>query len=237
LTSLPCYNCRKECLSELIGTYALVLIGPGSIILLSFVSLSKLDALWLIALAFGGTVGFVILALGKHSGSVINPALTLAVASASLLKRDLIVPYLTFQMLGGILAGFTLRFVFNSSINSSYLGSTILAKGINPVLGILFEFIGTFVLATSALVASTRLKSARYQGLLVGATLFVLILFLGPLTGAGFNPARSFGPSLASGYFSNLYVYFVGPILGALSAGLLFRVIQSYGKKNPVCLC
>lgn len=236
-SSFPCSNCKKECLSELVGTYALVVIGPTAVILLSLISISKFDALALIALTFGGTVSLIILALGKHSGSVINPALTLAVASARLLKRDLIIPYLVFQTLGGILAGLTLRFLFLSSVSTTYLGSTALASGISPVLGILFEFIGTFILASSALVASTRIKNPKYQALLVGFTLFVLILIIGPLTGAGFNPARSLGPSLASGYFSNFYVYLIGPVMGALTAGLLFRVVRDYGKRNSVCLC
>ena len=216
----------------------LVLVGPASVILLSLASLSGLGALALIALTFGGTVALAILALGKHSGSVINPAITLAVATARLLKKDLVVPYLFFQIVGGILAGLTLRLIFISLQNSTDLGSTKLAAGINPVLGVVFETVGTFILTSSALVASTRIKKAKYQALFVGTTLFILILFIGPLTGAGFNPARSLGPSLASGYFTNLYVYFAGPIVGALVAGLLFRAIRDYGRKrNSVCMC
>lgn len=235
---IPCSNCKKECLSELIGTYLLVLIGPASVILLSIVSLSGFEALALIALTFGGTVALIILFFGKHSGSVINPALTLAVASAKLLKRNLIVPYLFFQLVGGILAGFTLRFVFLSSLNATDLGSTKLASGINPILGVTFEAIGTFILASSALIASTRLKKTHHQALFVGTTLFFLILFIGPLTGAGFNPSRSLGPSLASGYFTNLDIYFIGPIIGALIAGLAFRLItENHGKRNLVCMC
>jgi MIP family channel proteins len=237
-SSFPCAGCKKECLSELVGTYILVFIGPASIVLLSLISLSGLGALALVALAFGGTVALMILAFGKHSGSVINPAVTVAVASARLLKKDLIIPYLFFQVLGGILAGLTLRLVFLSALNSTYLGSTQLATGMSPMLGLAFESVGTFVLASSALIASTRIKKHRYQALFVGTTLSILILFIGPLTGAGFNPARSLGPSIASGYFTNLYVYFIGPLVGALAAGLVFRVLRDHGRKrNLVCLC
>jgi MIP family channel proteins len=238
-SSFPCAKCKKECFSELVGTYVLVFIGPASIVSLSLVSVSGLAALALVAVAFGGTVALMILAFGKHSGSVINPAVTVAVASAKLLKKDLIVPYLFFQLLGGILAGLTLRLVFLSALNSTLFGSTQLATGLSPFLGLVLEFIGTFVLATSALIASTRIKKTKYQALFVGMTLSILILFIGPLTGAGFNPARSLGPSLASGYFTNLYVYFIGPVAGALVAGLLFRVIRNRGnsKRNLVCLC
>ena len=217
-----------------------MLIGPATIVLLSLISLSGLAALLLVAVAFGGTVALMILAFGKHSGSVINPAVTVAVASARLLKRELIIPYLFFQVLGGVLAGLTLRLVFFSALNSTQLGATRLATGISPAVGLTLEFLGTFVLATSALVASTRLKKTEHQALFVGSTLSILILLIGPLTGAGFNPARSLGPSLASGYLTNLSVYIIGPVLGALFAGLVFRVMrdgQRTKSSNLVCLC
>jgi glycerol uptake facilitator-like aquaporin len=103
------------------------------------------------------------------------------------------------------------------------LGSTKLATGIDPALGIALEALGTFALALSALIAATRLKKSQHQALFVGGTLAILILLIGPSTGASFNPARSLGPALAAGYLSNLSVYFVGPIAGALLAGLIFR--------------
>lgn len=114
--------------SELIGTYVLVLAGPGAVILLSLVSFSGIVTLSLVALVFGGTVALMILVFGRHSGSLINPAVTLAIASARLLKRELIVPYLSFQIAGGTLAGLTLRELFFSTVNSGIdLGSAKLA--------------------------------------------------------------------------------------------------------------
>ncbi|MHB8567590.1 MAG: MIP/aquaporin family protein [Nitrososphaerales archaeon] len=236
ISSFPCSKCKKECLAELIGTYILVLAGPASVILVSLMPLIGIEALTLIALTFGGTVGILILLLGKYSGTVINPAITVAAASVRLLRKDLIVPYLFFQLMGGLLAGITLRYIF-LSVDTTSLGATKLANGINPILGIVIESIGTFFLALSALIASARLKKTHHQALLVGATLFTLIIFIGPLTGAGFNPARSLGPSIASGYIENLYVYFIGPVIGALFAGIAFRAIKEHGKGNPVCLC
>jgi len=202
-------------------------VGPSSVILVSLLSLSSTPvALLLVALTFGATVGAIIIVLGEHSGAVINPALTLAAASARLIKTNLVIPYITFQTAGGILAGLTLRLVFTPLGDATSLGSTKIASGINPVAGIALETLGTFVLAMSALAATAWMSRARSQALVVGGTLAILILFIGPLTGAGFNPARSLGPALASGYWSNLYVYLVGPVLGALLAGLLFKFEQ-----------
>ena len=179
------------------------------------------------------SVSVIILILGEHSGAVINPALTLAAAYARLLKRNLVVPYLLFQTAGGILAGLTLRVVFSPMGDTTNLGSTKLATGVSPMVGICLEALGTFILAVSALAATAWISRAVLQAIGVGGTLTILILFIGPLTGAGFNPARSLGPALASVYLSNLYVYVVGPVVGALLAGLLFRQIRARLIPNP----
>lgn len=210
----------------------MVVIGPGTITLLALLSVSGLEAIGLAALSFGGTVALVIFFLGEFSGAVINPALTLAAFSARQLRTGLVVPFLASQMIGGVLAGYTLKLFFGTLADGTSLGSTKLAAGISPAMGILLEAAGTFLLACAALVASSRIRQPGRQALFVGGTLAVLILLIGPLTGAGFNPARSLGPSIASGYFSNLYVYFVGPFLGALIAGLAFRFVSS-GAHRP----
>jgi len=217
----------KRCVAELIGTYALVVAGPSSIIILSMLRLSSTEELCFVALTFGVSVSVIIILLGEHSGAVINPALTLAAVTARLLRGNLVIPYLLFQTAGGVLAGLTLNLVSGPLGDATNLGSTKLATSVSPITGIALEALGTFVLAMSALAATVWIGRAMFQGLAVGGTLTILILFIGPLTGAGFNPARSLGPALASDYFSNLYVYLVGPFVGALLAGLLFRQFRT----------
>jgi MIP family channel proteins len=237
---IPCASCKKECFAELLGTYTLVTVGPGSVIVASlFLNHDSLVASLFVALAFGTTVGLMIVAFGKHSGAMLNPAITFGSTVAKILNSKYFAQYLFFQTIGGLLAGLTLKELFSSTTNSDFLGSTRLANGITPILGVALEAAGTFVLTLSALIASTKLKNPKFQGLMIGSTLFFLILLIGPLTGAGFNPSRSLGPSLASGYYQNLLIYIIGPILGAIMAGLLFRAIESNVKnsRNLVCLC
>jgi glycerol uptake facilitator-like aquaporin len=193
---------------------------------------NSFDVLIFVAFSFGATVALVITLFGKYSGAVINPAITCGATLARILHSKYFLPYLFFQILGGLFAGFTLRVIFLSSDSSINLGATKLAIGVNPIIGTTFEALGSFVLTISALIASTYIRSSKGQGLLVGLTLFFLILLIGPLTGAGFNPARSLGPALASGYIENLYVYLIGPIIGASIAGLIFRRIRRNGKSN-----
>ena len=224
----PCASCRNECLSETVGTYLLVLIGSTSVVVTSLISsLSALEAFATIALVFGMTVWIVIVLLGALSGAHINPAISVAAAIFGSLKPRMLVAYVSFQALGGLLTGLSLRVFFSSVSSSSDLGSTKLAAGVSPVEGIVIETAGTLVLAFSALSASSVVHGRKRQAAIVGLTLSVLILLLGPLTGASFNPIKSLGPSLFSGYYINQSVYWIGPILGACGAGLIFRALKS----------
>jgi MIP family channel proteins len=224
------------------GTYLLVLIGPASVVVASYaLVLSSVVALTLVALSFGCTVASVIVLFGKHSGAHINPAVTVANTLAGTFRRELTVPYVAFQVLGACLAGLSLRIVFGSIDSSASLGSTKLAVGITPVEGFALEFLGTFVLATSALCASSFIRNPTKQAIIVGATLFALIMLIGPLTGASFNPARSFGPSLFSGYFDDQILYWSAPLLGAGCGGLIFGSVKKFHGRRKyldiVCMC
>jgi MIP family channel proteins len=240
LQSFPCAGCKKQCFSEMLGTYMLVFIGPGSIVVASLLGLTTIGTLAFVAAVFGCTVATAILVLGRFSGAHINPAITIGSTLAGLSKRELFLPYVLFQMAGALLAGLSLRVAFGGFEPAASLGSTKLALGVSPVEGVALEIAGTFALAVAALTASF-VKDPVKQAALVGGTLFVLILLIGPLTGASFNPARSLGPSLFSGYLDNQPIYYVGPTVGGACAGLMFWGLKSYGrgdeKLDTVCMC
>jgi len=230
----------------MLGTYLLVFLGPGAVVTASLLGLSSVERLLFVAAVFGGTVASVILALGRFSGAHINPAITVGSTLAGLLKRELFLPYLLFQVTGALLAGLSLKLTFGALGSSTNLGSTELAAGMTPIEGVALEVAGTFFLAMAALIAASSLRNPVEQALLVGITLFVLILFIGPLTGASFNPARSLGPSLFSGDLSGQLVYYIGPVAGAASAGLVFGALgrpngqrkeNNKQKLNLVCVC
>lgn len=221
---------KNQFLSEFLGTYLLVLIGPGSVVAVSELGFTPTESLVAVALVFGCLVAALIVTLGEISGALINPAITLAIATAGSIRRSLLIPYVAFQIAGALLAGLTLEIAFGS-LNPTSLGSTKLAAGVSPVEGVVLEIAGTFVLATSALMAGAFLNgNALAQASLVGFTLFILILLIGPLTGASFNPARSLGPSVFSGYFQNQLIYYIGPLIGGLLAGLIFTGARKLAK-------
>jgi len=226
MASGPCSNCKRECSAEFLGTYLLVLFGAGSVIVSP--TIKGVGALLFVAGVFGGTVTLDILLLGKHSGAHINPAVTIAHAFTRRTRDDLSLPYLCFQGLGAVLAAFTLRMFFlNESVFPADLGSTELARGVSPLFGIVIEAIGTFILCSAALTASFYIRNRLMQATLVGGTLFFLVLLFAPLTGASFNPARSIGTALWSWRWSGVYVYVIGPLIGAIFAALLFKLVEN----------
>jgi MIP family channel proteins len=237
MVAIPCSQCKRECSAEFVGTYILVLFGAGSVMVSTVIK--GVEALLFVAGIFAVTVAVNILLLGKHSGAHINPAVTIAHALSRKTRNDLILPYLWFQGLGALAAALTLRMFFlNETVFPADLGSTELARGLNPVLGIGIEAVGTFLLCSAALTATFYVRKPLWQAILVGGTLFLLILMFGPLTGASFNPDRSVGPAFWSWHWSGEYVYLIGPLIGAICAALLFKVIgRAKNSESAVCLC
>ncbi len=223
---LPRLTRKNEYLAELLGTYLLVFVGPGSVIVASFLDWPPHEALAFVAAVFGGTVAIAILLFGRLSGAHINPAVTVASVAAGQFKRDFFLPYVVFQMAGGLLAGLSLRLAFGTTGLGTDFGSTRLAIGISPEQGLALEILGTFLLAMSALVAGSYVSNAVGRAIVVGATLFLLILLIGPFTGASFNPARSLGPSIFSGYLTNQAIYYIGPLAGGAIAGMTFGMMR-----------
>jgi MIP family channel proteins len=218
---------RARWLSELLGTYVLVLVGPGTAAAVTLAGgIPPIEAFPIIGFAFGTTVALIILFLGRISGAHIDPAITIAHTVAGKTGRDMLVPYVAFQVFGALLGGFTLKLIFSPYGLPGDLGTTKLGSGVSVPAGILLEIAGTFVLAMSGFVASSRIHNKSGEASLIGFTLFLIILALGPLTNASLNPARSLGPAVASGYLTNLYVYWIGPPAGGLIAGLVSRFLE-----------
>lgn len=216
-------NPAPALVAELVGTFALIFIGAGT---------GAIGAGGLIGVAMAH--GFVVVgfayAFGHISGTHINPAVTIGVWIAGKMDGSRTIAYIVVQLIGGIFGAFALRYVLGGT--ETGLGATVLTQGlevggatitISPVVGVFLEAILTFFLVNAVLNAAISGRVGSMSGLSIGLTLIALILVGGPLTGASLNPARTLGPAVASGNFSQLWVYFVGPILGAIAAALLYR--------------
>lgn len=214
----PSHN--REFAGEFLGTLSLVVAGAGVVAATSMVTIPY--GLVVIAATFGIVVGLTLIVVGNPEPQI-DPAVSLAAVLSGRMKRNLLLPYILFQFLGALAAGVILRMIFPASIESRFLGSTLLGPGVSPIAGILIELAGTFVLSTVALYVSLRVQGAGLKAFLIGLTLFLLIVVMAPLTSASLNPARSAGPALASGRLDDLEVYLIGPTMGGALAGLLSR--------------
>jgi len=212
-------------LAEFIGTFALIFIGAGAGAL-------GIGGLVGVALAHGLVIVGFAYAYGHISGTHINPAVTLGVWAAGKIDAGRAFSYIVFQILGGIVGAFALRWVLGGT--ETGLGVTALASNlsvngatinITPAIGLVLEAILTFFLVNAVMNAGISGKATIPGGLAIGLTLTFCILMGGPLTGASLNPARSIGPALAAGNFANLWVYLVGPVLGGAIAGLLYKTV------------
>jgi len=203
-------------LAEFIGTFALIFIGAGAGALGD-------GGLVGVALAHGLVIVAFAYAYGHISGTHINPAVTLGVWAAGKIDTTRALAYVAVQLLGGIVAAFTLAWILGARAGS--LGATVLADGVSPTQGLVLEMILTFFLVNTIMNAGISGKATIPAGLAIGLTLTFCILMGGPLTGGSLNPARTLGPAVATGNFADIWLYFVGPIAGGVIAGLLYKSV------------
>lgn len=208
--------------AELIGTFALCFIGAGVIITDSFTNGSV--GLIGIALAHGVVLAIMVNATGHISGGHINPAVTLGFIVTRRIELTRGIGYIISQLIGGLLAGFALRAVFASEVWATvHLGTPALNASVSFVNGIFIELILTFFLVFTVFATAVDKRAPQgVYGFAIGFVLVFDILMGGPLTGASMNPARTFGPALASGFFENHLVYWIGPFIGGAVAALIY---------------
>ena len=205
-------NPRPE-IAEAIGVFALVFAGVGAI--MANATTGALGHVG-VALTFAFTILVMIYALGHVSGAHFNPAITIAFAATGHFPWRRVPTYVLAQVAGATLAALALLFLLGDGVRA---GVTAPGAGIGTLTAFAFEVIASFFLALVIIgVATDRRAAPGAAGLAIGLTVGLDALFAGPLTGASMNPARSIGPALASGVWSDLWIYLLAPIVGAVLA-------------------
>ncbi len=217
----------KSYWAELVGTYILVFAGCGAIVVESLTGAMGHVG---IALVFGLVVTAIIYTFGHVSGAHLNPAVTISFTFSKELSIKDAFYYILSQIIGGILAILSLALLFLEEAKSAkalaYYGAT-LPRG-SWYQSFILELILTFILMLVIYGSAVHGKAIKsFAGIAIGFTVGVEAMFAGPITGASMNPARSIAPALISGNLSELWIYIVAPILGAVLAGIFFtKVIQ-----------
>jgi aquaporin NIP len=200
----------RRALMEGIGAFAIVVAGCGAVVA-DATSGGSLGTVG-ISLVFGLIVMVMIYAGGHLSGAHYNPGVTVAFALARHFPPREAVTYVAAQLLGGIAGALLLLAAWPDT--PADLGATVPSVGLGAAL--LYEIVLTAFLmfVITAVATDTRAVGAA-AAIAIGGTVALDALFGGPVTGASMNPARSLGPALAAGQWSDFWVYVAGPLAGA----------------------
>lgn len=218
---------KKE-LAEFIGTFTLVLLGCGSAVIagadIGLTGISFAFGLALIAMAYG---------IGPVSGCHTNPAVSLGAVAAGRMTMGEAVRYIIAQVAGAIVAALVLLMIASGkagySVAENGLGQNGWGAGYlgeySMMSAFAFEVVATFLFMVVILGATGKGAPASLAGLAIGLALVVIHLVGINVTGVSVNPARSIGPALFAGAtaISQLWLFIVAPIIGAVVAGMLFR--------------
>ena len=219
-------NPRREwrrLFSELLGTFALVLVAAGGGILHAKGQISLAAAV----VAPGLMVMAIILFMGAVSGAHLNPGVSLAFALRGDFPWKRVPGYIIIQLIGATLAALFLRLVFG---NVEHLGATLPGPGYKNWQALLMEIVLTTLLVSVILgTASAAQNVGAIAALGVGGYIALAGLWSAPVSGTSMNPARSFGPALVSGDWSSYWVYLAGPLIGALIAVGFAVVLRGRG--------
>ena len=209
--------------AEALGTFFLVLIGPGAAMVNAY-SAGQLGTVG-IGLAFAFVVTAMIYALGHLSGAHINPAVTLGFWSVRRFPAAQVVPYLIAQCSGGVAASLVLRSTLGPVGN---MGATL--PRISVPSAFVIEWLLSFVLMFVIMAVATDDRVAGgFAAIAVGLTVGFCALMGGPITGASMNPARSLGPAVIGGLWRGHWLYWVAPVTGMMAAGWTYDFLRLAG--------
>lgn len=220
---------KKYC-AELIGTFALVLVGCGSAVLAG----SQIGYLG-IAFAFGLTVLAMVYAIGNISGCHINPAITIAMLVAGKIKGKDAIFYIVFQCIGAIIAAGILLAIASGNPDYSLAVNGLGQNGYGSHSPAGYPLVSAFVaeliltmLFLLVIFGSTHERAPKgFAGLSIGLSLVLIHLIGIPITGTSVNPARSLGPAVFVGgeALSQLWLFIVAPIVGGILAAFIWKYI------------
>ena len=208
----------RRYLAEFIGTFVLVALGPGAVMVSASTHAFGGPG---VALAFGLAVTLVVAATGHVSGAHINPAVTLGLRSVRCFPSRDVPAYIFAQCLGAVAASALLAWILGPVGN---FGATV------PTISISRAFVveaGYTALLGFVIMGVTAPRVApSVAPFAIGATIFAGALVTGPLTGGSFNPARSLGPAIVGGVWTAHWLYWLAPIMGAVVGMRAYAIID-----------
>ena len=224
--------------AECLGTFWLVLGGCGSAVLAAAFPGVGIGLLG-VSLAFGLTVLTMAYAIGPISGCHLNPAVTVGLTAAGRFKASDVLPYVIAQVLGAVIAAGVLYFIASGKAGFDLAGG-LASNGYadhspgkySAASSFVTEVVMTFMFLIVILGATDRRAAAGFAPIAIGLALTLIHLVSIPVTNTSVNPARSTGPALFVGDWaiSQLWVFWLAPIIGGLLAGAVYKGMFSNNK-------
>lgn len=209
----------RSLLAEVIGTFALVFFGCGAIMVSTETGAFGHVG---IAVAFGLVIMVLIYALGHVSGAHLNPAVTLAFALSRHFPWPRVGLYWGAQLVGATVAALLLR---ASLGDVASIGAT--SPSGSDGQSLLWELVLTFFLMLVIMAVATDTRAVgEAAAIAIGGTVALAALVGGSVSGASLNPARSLGPALVAGEVDTVWIYLVGPVVGAALGSLVYLFLR-----------
>lgn len=212
----------KAVTAEALGVFALVLAGGGAIA----TGASGLG----VAASFGLAIMAMVYAVGHVSGAHLNPAVTLAFALTRHFAWSRVVPYWLGQGTGAIAAAGFLRLTLGTDPDIGVVRSSV---ALVPALAWEIALTGILMFVVTAVATDNR-AVGQAAAIAIGGTVAVAALVGGPVSGAALNPARALGPALVSGTLDGLWIYLLGPPVGAVGGALAYRFVRGEASLAPI---
>ena len=215
----------RRLVAEALGTFAFVFIGAAVVVVNGGFPNSGIGLLG-IALAHAVALSVMISATMAISGGHLNPAVTIALLVARRIGPVEAAAYIVTQLAAASVGALLVQVLLPSgAVRAALLGVPVIASSVTVGQAIGIEVILTFFLVSAVFGTAVSLEAPRVAGFGIGLVLLFDILVGGPLTGAAMNPARAFGPALVSGQWVGQGVYWIGPIVGAVLAALVWQYV------------
>lgn len=216
---------KKIFISELIGTMILILVGCGAAVIAG-------DEIGLVGISFAFGLSIIVSAysIGNISGAHLNPAVSLAMLIVKRIDMKNFITYVIAQISGAFLGTIILKVLVPTSQS---LASNIIMPEYNLIAVILFETIFTMLFVLVILFVTNYDKFSNVAGIVIGLSLTAIHLVGIPISNTSVNPARSLAPAFISmdpDAVSQVWIFIVFPLLGALIASLIFKVLVSEDK-------
>ena len=211
----------RRSVAEGLAAFALVVAGCGAIVA-DERSGGALGVVG-IGLVFGLVIMAMVYATGHLSGAHINPAVTVAFTLTRHFRGGDAIAYIAAQLMGAVAGALLLLAVWPSQ--PAALGATVPSVGVGSAL--VYEMVLTALLMFVIIAVATDTRAVGpAAAIAIGGTVGLDAIFGGPVTGASMNPARSFGPAVTAGEWSDFWIYVIGPLLGAALGALAYQFVR-----------